>query len=120
VRTFSVNMFRFLTGLSSERGNPLQTQKSASVWFRQLPAADPIGRQLEVIRALDEVTQATKRPDFACVAAIRYLDAESGPTAASSSPSTSKASVDASRWRIGSGRPRTTSARDSLAPIGSS
>jgi len=71
-------MFRFLTGLSSERGNPLQTQKSASVWFRQLPAADPIGRQLEVIRALDEVTQATKRPDFACVAAIRYLDAELG------------------------------------------
>src|SRR5262245_46629104 len=72
-------MFRFLTAIAGEWAHPLSTQKSASAWFRQLPAGDAISRQLQVVQALEEVAQSAKRIDFSCVAAVGYLDSELGP-----------------------------------------
>jgi hypothetical protein len=72
-------MFRFLTPKPSDLPHPLQTERTTSAWFRQLPTTDVIGRQLHVVRALDELGRSGKRLEFASVAAIAYLDAELGP-----------------------------------------
>ena len=68
-------MFRFLTPKPGGDSQPLQTERTASAWFRQLPTADAIGRQLHVIRALG----ALSRPlEFEIVAPVAFLDAELG------------------------------------------
>jgi hypothetical protein len=72
-------MFRFLTPRPGDRASPLQSRKAAAGWFRQLPAADRIGRSLKVIRALDDFAQTTAPADAACLSAVAYLDLELGP-----------------------------------------
>jgi len=71
-------MFRFLTPKPGESPHPLQTERTAAAWFRQLPTTDVIGRQLEVVGALDELCRSGKPLEFDQVAAITYLDAELG------------------------------------------
>jgi hypothetical protein len=71
-------MFRFRTPKSGGYPDPLQSEKTAAAWFRQLPATDAIGRQLHVIRALDEWCRSGRPPQFEAVAAIACLDAELG------------------------------------------
>jgi len=71
-------MFRFLTPKPGESAQPLQTERTASAWFRQLPSTDAIGRQLHVIRALDELSGSGKALESDQVAAVAYLDGELG------------------------------------------
>jgi len=71
-------MFRFLTPKPGEYPHPLQTEKAAAAWFRQLPTTDAIGRQLHVTRALDELCRSGKPLAFDHSAAIVFLDAEMG------------------------------------------
>jgi cyclic-di-GMP-binding protein len=71
-------MFGFLTPQAKDHPDPLQTPKSASVWLRQLPTLDVIGRQQQVMRAFDGMRQSRKPPDLSRVAAIEFLDAALG------------------------------------------
>ena len=71
-------MFRFLTPKPGEPTHPLQSEKTASAWFRQLPTTDAIARQQHVIRALDELCRSGRPLEFDHIAAIAYLDAELG------------------------------------------
>jgi hypothetical protein len=50
----------------------------ASVWLRQLPTLDVIGRQQHVMRAFDGMRQSRKPADLNRVAAIEFLDAALG------------------------------------------
>jgi hypothetical protein len=71
-------MFRFLTPKPGENSHPLQTAKTAAAWFRQLPSTDAIGRQLHVIRALEELCQSGDPLQSDHVAAVACVDAELG------------------------------------------
>jgi hypothetical protein len=71
-------MFGFLTQSTKDSSDPLQSQKSAAAWLRQLPALDVIGRQQHVMRAFDAMRQSHKDADLHRVAAIEYLDAALG------------------------------------------
>ena len=69
-------MFRFLTQQAGDSPEPLQTQKTASAWFRQLPSVDVIGRQQHVMRAFDALRRSPKPVEFDHVAAVEFLDAK--------------------------------------------
>jgi hypothetical protein len=71
-------MFGFLTQSTKDQADPLQSQKSATAWLRQLPALDVIGRQQHVMRAFDGMRQSRKEADLNRVAAVEYLDAALG------------------------------------------
>lgn len=70
-------MFEFLTS-SKDTTDPLASPKSASVWLRQLPALDVIGRQQHVMRAFDGMRLSRKPIDPARVLAVQFLDAALG------------------------------------------
>ena len=63
-------MFGFLTQSTKDQADPLQSQKSATVWLRQLPALDVIGRQQHVMRAFEGMRQSRKDADLQRVAAV--------------------------------------------------
>ena len=71
-------MFGFLTQSTKDQADPLQSQKAASAWLRQLPALDVIGRQQHVMRAFDGMRASRREADLNRVAAIEYLDAALG------------------------------------------
>ena len=70
-------MFGFLTS-GKDIADPLVSAKAVSVWLRQLPALDVIGRQQHVMRAFDAMRLARQGVDPARVAAIQFLDAALG------------------------------------------
>jgi len=57
--------------------DPLSSAKSAAAWLRQLPALDVIGRQQQVVRAL-EATRKASGMDLHRVGAIQFVDAALG------------------------------------------
>ena len=71
-------MFGFLSQRAKDHVDPLQSQKSAAAWLRQLPALDVIGRQQHVMRAFEDMRQSRKDFDLQRVAAVEYLDAALG------------------------------------------
>ena len=71
-------MFGFLTQSTKDQADPLQSQKTATAWLRQLPALDVIGRQQHVMRAFDGMRASRKEADLNRVAAVEYLDAALG------------------------------------------
>jgi len=71
-------MFRFLTRKPGAHPHPLQTQKTAAAWFRQLPTTDAIGRQSRVIEALDELCGSGQPLTIDHVASIAFIDGELG------------------------------------------
>ena len=71
-------MFGFLTSHSKDAADPLVTARSASVWLRQLPALDVIGRQQHVMHAFEAMRQSRKPIDPARVQAIEFLDSALG------------------------------------------
>jgi hypothetical protein len=71
-------MFGFLTQSTKDQADPLQSQKSATAWLRQLPALDVIGRQQHVMRAFEGMRQSRREVDLNRVAAVEYLDAALG------------------------------------------
>ena len=71
-------MFGFLTQSTKDQADPLQSQKAASAWLRQLPALDVIGRQQHVMRAFDGMRASRREADLNRVAAVEYLDAALG------------------------------------------
>jgi hypothetical protein len=71
-------MFGFLSSHAKDHVDPLQSQKSATAWLRQLPALDVIGRQQHVMRAFEGMRQSRKDFDLNRVAAVEYLDAALG------------------------------------------
>jgi hypothetical protein len=70
-----MSLFRFR---NPPRGNaePLATQQSAAAWFRELPAADAIGRLQAVAQAIESACQPDRTLDFDQVGAIEFLDRE--------------------------------------------
>src|SRR5512140_2109065 len=72
-------MFEFLRSRPKDRADPLATQRAASAWFRELPEHDVIGRQQQVIRALDAMQRTGKPFDLERVSAIEWLDGALGP-----------------------------------------
>ena len=72
-------MFDFLRPRPKDQSDPLETPRTASAWFRQLPAHDVIGRQQHVIRAFEAMDRTGKPIDLDRVSAIEWLDAALGP-----------------------------------------
>ncbi|MEO8487913.1 MAG: hypothetical protein ABI585_16420 [Betaproteobacteria bacterium] len=70
-------MFEFLTS-GKDTTDPLVTAKAVSVWLRQLPALDVIGRQLHVMKAFDAMRQSRKPIDPPRMQAVQFLDAALG------------------------------------------
>jgi hypothetical protein len=70
-------MFEFLTS-GKDTTDPLVSAKSVSVWLRQLPALDVIGRQQHVMRAFDGMRLSRKPIDPARVLAVQFLDSALG------------------------------------------
>lgn len=70
-------MFGFLTS-GKDLADPLASAKTVSLWLRQLPALDVIGRQQHVMRAFDALRLGRKEIDPARVGAIQFLDAALG------------------------------------------
>ncbi len=56
--------------------HPLQSRKTATAWFRELHAGDPIARLQAVARAIEERFQSGKPLDHGCVEAVEFLDTE--------------------------------------------
>ncbi len=71
-------MFDFLTQQTKDNPDPLLNPKMASVWLRQLPTLDVIGRQQHVMRAFDGMRQSRKPADLNRISAIEFLDAALG------------------------------------------
>jgi len=71
-------MFSFLGTNSKDANDPLTSGRTTSVWLRQLPAQDVIGRQQHVMRAFDALRQARRPFDLGRVQAIEYLDSALG------------------------------------------
>jgi hypothetical protein len=67
-------MFRFTSRGGRDHADPLQTRKTATEWFRHLPALDVIGRQEHVIRAFARLRHARPAFDLDRIAAIVFLD----------------------------------------------
>jgi hypothetical protein len=70
-------MFDFLTS-GKDTTDPLVSAKSVSIWLRQLPALDVIGRQQHVMRAFDGMRQSRKPIDPQRVLAVQFLDSALG------------------------------------------
>ena len=71
-------MFSFLGTGNKDANDPLTSGRSTSVWLRQLPAQDVIGRQQHVMRAFDALRQSRRPFDLGRVQAIEYLDSALG------------------------------------------
>ena len=71
-------MFGFLTPQAKDSADPLQNAKTAAAWLRQLPSLDVIGRQQNVIRALDSMRKTQRDIDLNRVGAIEFVDAALG------------------------------------------
>src|SRR4051812_23467307 len=69
-------MFPFLKRRPKDSVDPLQSQRSAIAWLREIPAHDTLGRHQHVIREFDEMTRSGRTIDSGCVSAIELLDAE--------------------------------------------
>src|SRR5438552_7710205 len=72
------SMFGFLTPQTKDSSDPLQNAKSAAAWLRQLPALDVIGRQQNVIQALDAMRKTQRIIDLNRIAGIEFVDAALG------------------------------------------
>jgi hypothetical protein len=70
-------MFEFLTS-GKDTTDPLVSAKAVSVWLRQLPALDVIGRQQHVMKAFDAMRQSRRPIDPVRVQALQFLDAALG------------------------------------------
>lgn len=71
-------MFSFLGTHGKDANDPLTSGRNASVWLKQLPALDVIGRQQHVMRAFDALRQARRPFDLGRVQAIEFLDSALG------------------------------------------
>ena len=71
-------MFGFLGTGNKDANDPLTSGRNTSVWLRQLPAQDVIGRQQHVMRAFDALRQSRRPFDLGRVQAIEYLDSALG------------------------------------------
>jgi hypothetical protein len=71
-------MFGFLGSYNKDANDPLTSGRSTSVWLKQLPAQDVIGRQQQVMRAFDALRQSRRPFDLGRVQAIEYLDSALG------------------------------------------
>jgi hypothetical protein len=71
-------MFGFLTAGAKEVADPIASTKALTVWLRELPALDVVGRQQSVMRAFDAMRHARRPVDLARVQAIQLLDAALG------------------------------------------
>jgi hypothetical protein len=71
-------MFSFLGTHGKDANDPLTSGRNASVWLKQLPALDVIGRQQHVMRAFDALRQARRPLDLGRVQAIEFLDSALG------------------------------------------
>lgn len=70
-------MFGFLTS-GKDITDPLASAKACSIWLKQLPAMDVIGRQQNVMKAFDAMRNARRDGDPARVHAVQFLDAALG------------------------------------------
>ena len=70
-------MFEFLTS-GKDTTDPLVSAKAVSVWLRQLPALDVIGRQQHVMKAFEAMRQSRRPVDPVRVGALQFLDAALG------------------------------------------
>jgi len=71
-------MFSFLGTHGKDANDPLTSGRNASVWLKQLPSLDVIGRQQHVMRAFDALRQARRPFDLGRVQAIEFLDSALG------------------------------------------
>jgi len=71
-------MFGFLGTGNKDANDPLTSGRNTSVWLRQLPAQDVIGRQQHVMRAFEALRQSRRPFDLGRVQAIEYLDSALG------------------------------------------
>jgi len=71
-------MFGFLGTHNKDANDPLTSGRNTSVWLKQLPAQDVIGRQQHVMRAFDALRQSRRPFDLGRVQAIEYLDSALG------------------------------------------
>jgi hypothetical protein len=71
-------MFSFLGTHGKDASDPLNSGRNTSVWLRQLPAQDVIGRQQHVMRAFEGLRQSRRPFDLGRVQAIEYLDSALG------------------------------------------
>jgi hypothetical protein len=71
-------MFSFLGSHGKDASDPLTSGRSTSVWLKQLPALDVLGRQQHVMRAFDVLRQSRRPIDLGRVQAIEYLDSALG------------------------------------------
>lgn len=71
-------MFGFLGTHGKDANDPLTSGRNTSVWLRQLPALDVIGRQQHVMRAFDALRRSRRPFDLGRVQAIEFLDSALG------------------------------------------
>ncbi len=71
-------MFGFLTSSSKDIADPLASARSTSVWLKQLPALDVLGRQQHVMRAFEAMRQSRKPIDPARAHGVEFLDSALG------------------------------------------
>jgi hypothetical protein len=71
-------MFSFLGSHGKDASDPLTSGRATSVWLKQLPALDVLGRQQHVMRAFDVLRQSRRPIDLGRVQAIEYLDSALG------------------------------------------
>src|SRR5689334_11501764 len=72
------SMFAFLSSSSRDSADHLLNQKTATAWLRQLPANDIIGRQQQVVAALENICTAKRAFDLNRVSALEFVDAALG------------------------------------------
>ena len=68
----------FLTPQPKDAADTLQSAKTAAAWLRALPALDVIGRQQQVINALDAMRKSQPSLDLGRIGAIQFVDAALG------------------------------------------
>jgi hypothetical protein len=68
----------FLTPQPKDAADTLQNAKTAAAWLRALPALDVIGRQQQVINALDAMRKSQPSLDLGRIGAIQFVDAALG------------------------------------------
>jgi hypothetical protein len=68
----------FLTPQPKNAADTLQSAKAAAAWLRALPALDVIGRQHQVINALDAMRKSQPSLDLGRIGAIQFVDAALG------------------------------------------
>ena len=68
----------FLTPQPKDTADTLQNAKTAAAWLRALPALDVIGRQQQVINALNTMRKSQPSLDLGRIGAIQFVDAALG------------------------------------------